>query len=174
MRHPLALKPAIADRVGQLLAQASPLCQTHRAEVPAPSLRFDLRGQAAGQAIWTRDRHPELRFNLAIARRYPEDFLRQTVTHEVAHLLTAACHGRTPPHGREWQAVMRFLGIADPRRCHDYEIDESTVRRQRRWPYRCACRSHLVSTTRHRRMQRGAALYRCLHCGESLQPSAGD
>jgi len=156
-------------RTAELLRQAAPLCVAHRARTPDPLLRFDLRGQAAGQAIWHRAQRPLLRFNLDIARHHPDDFLARTVTHEVAHLVTAACHGRTRPHGPEWRAVMVYLGISEPSRCHDYAVDESQVRRQRRWAYACTCSLHELSTTRHNRIQRTGTRYHCRHCGSPLQ-----
>jgi SprT protein len=171
-----ALQARIRRRVDRLLDQARPMLVQAGAKRPLPALRFDLRGQAAGQACWGRDGRPELRFNLNIARSDPAAFVEETVTHEVAHLVTFACFGRTPPHGREWRAVMRFLGIDQPQRCHDYAVDEAQVRRQRRWRYRCHCRSHELSTTRHNRLQAGRARYRCLHCGSDLHfdERAGD
>ena len=64
---------------------------------------------------------------------------------------------------------MAFLGIADATRCHDYALDESSVRRQRRWDYACACARHELSTTRHNRIQARGAQYHCRRCGEALR-----
>jgi SprT protein len=162
------LTSRIASRVTELLAQAMPLVCRHGRRPLQPVLRFDLRGQVAGQARWQRGLRPELRFNLGIARRHADDFVRVTVAHEVAHLVTYRCHGHTRPHGPEWQSVMRHFGIADPQRCHDYDVDTGQVRRQRRWHYECRCRVHPLSTTRHHRVQRGDASYHCRHCGQAL------
>lgn len=168
-QHSLAER--IRRRTAESLHSAAALCAAHGAQVPDPALRFDLRGQAAGQAVWHRKQRPLLRFNLDIARRHPEDFLERTVAHEVAHLVTTACHGRVRPHGPEWQAVMAHLGIARPTRCHDYALDESEVRRQRRWSYACACSRHELSTTRHNRIQNAGVRYHCRRCGGPLQPA---
>jgi SprT protein len=164
----------IHRRTLQLLQTAVPLCRSHRAPLPDPLLKFDLRGQAAGQAVWRRIGRPVLRFNLDIARRHPTDFVERTVTHEVAHLLTAACHGRTRPHGAEWRAVMAYLGVPDPSRCHDYSLDEAKVRRQRRWAYVCACSRHLLSTTLHKRILTNQARYHCRRCGARLHQPPPD
>jgi SprT protein len=164
-----ALIARIERRVAELLAQAATVC---RAAAPArlrPVLRFDLRGQAAGQARWQNGRRPELRFNLALARRHAPAFVEDTVAHEVAHLVCFACFGRVRPHGPEWRHVMRRFGIAEPRRCHDYDLPADTARRQRRWFYECGCRLHPLSTTRHNRIQRGLARYHCRRCGEALR-----
>lgn len=159
----------IRDRVAQLLRDAAPLCERHGTRLPEPDIHFDLKGQAAGQARWSNREAPRLRFNLDIARRHAQDFIDRTVVHEVAHLLTAACHGRTRPHGREWLAMMRYLGIKNPQRCHNFDLDETQVRRQRRWAYSCECSAHHLTTTRHRRVKSGKALYLCRRCGKPLR-----
>ena len=165
---------AIRLQTTELLRHALPLCREHRARLPDPVIRFDLRGQAAGQVRWHQPGGCEIRYNLDIARRHQHDFLARTVPHEVAHLLTVACHGRTSPHGPEWRAMMQYLGVSNPTRCHDYSVDEDLVRRQRRWRYQCACRGHQLSTTRHKRIQRGTTIYRCSICGGDLSRPQSD
>lgn len=170
------LERRIGHRLAELATLAAPLCRRHGVLVPQPEVRFDLRGQAAGQARWHKVDGVQLRFNLALARTRPGHFVEHTVAHEFAHLVTYACHGRTPPHGAEWRNVMRHLGIRNPQRCHDYPVDETGVRRQQRWPYACACGTHALSTTRHRRVQAGSASYLCRRCGQALRqaPANGD
>ncbi len=171
MQQADAVRTRIKHRVRLLLKTAQPLVESHGATAPDPLIRFDLRGQAAGQARWQRTGRPVLRFNLDIARRHEADFLATTVTHEVAHLVTAACHGRTRPHGPEWRAVMTYLGIPDAQRCHQYPVEHDRVRRQRRWSYRCDCGEHQLSTTRHRRLQSGSHSYLCRRCATVLRPA---
>ena len=167
-----ALIALIRKRSFELLRKAEPLCKACRVAVPDPEIHFDLRGLAAGQAQWHRHGRSLLRFNLALARNHEQTCLERTVPHEVAHLITAACHGRTRPHGREWQETMAFLGVHEAHRCHDYTVDETDVRRQRRWIYRCACSRHELSTTRHNRVASGKTLYYCRRCQGALQPQA--
>jgi len=64
---------------------------------------------------------------------------------------------------------MRHLGIRKPERCHRYAVDTSDLRTQRRWAYVCDCREHQISTTRHNRVRRDQAEYRCRHCGSRLR-----
>lgn len=165
------LQARVRARVATLLQDCAQLLRSHRAHSPQPELRFDLRGRAAGQCVWRKGQPPVLRFNLDIARHHRRDFLATTVAHEVAHLVTAACFPRARPHGREWQAVMRHLGVADPQRCHNYALDEHRLRRQRRWSYQCDCSEHLLSTTRHRRISEQAVRYLCQRCGSALRRS---
>jgi len=147
--------------------------------VPAPQVRFDLRGQAAGQVrhvqvleqgraqgrIW------QIRYNAVLLQREPKAFLAQTVPHESAHLVAFALFGRSiRPHGPEWQGIMRHFG-AEPRRCHDFQVADLRTRRLRRFDYHCACRTHQLTSTRHHRAQAGQTYY-CVACRGPLAPGA--
>jgi SprT protein len=111
-----------------------------------------------------------LELNLVYLERESWESSRATIGHELAHLVVFHLHPRRriPPHGALWQRIMRdWLGLP-PERTHRFSSEGLSVRRQRRWPYRCACQDHALSTVRHRRAERGAA-YRCRHCGETLR-----
>lgn len=84
---------------------------------PRPQIHCNMRGRAAGSArlqTW------ELRFNPALYEANQQAFLAEVVPHEVAHLLVYALWGegrgksRAPPHGRQWQSVMRELFALAP------------------------------------------------------------
>ncbi|MCB1798520.1 MAG: hypothetical protein KDI67_06525, partial [Gammaproteobacteria bacterium] len=83
-----AVSSRIRDKTRQMLQRAASLCAVHRVALPDPVIRFDLSGQAAGQARWCSGERPTLRYNLEIACRHERDFLARTVAHEVAHLIT--------------------------------------------------------------------------------------
>jgi SprT protein len=163
------LRERIASAVAACLRDCEPIARGHGRRLPKPVVRYDLKGQSAGQCIWHVGHRPVLRFNLDIARHHEDHFVRTTVAHEVAHLVTAACYRRAAPHGAQWRAVMRHLGIAEPSRCHDYRIDDAKVRRQRRWIYQCDCMQHALTTTRHNRVQQQLAQYHCRRCGAALR-----
>ena len=136
-----------------------------------PQLRFDLAGTCAGQYC-ARDRERTIRYNPWIFQRHFEASLRETVPHEVAHLVVDSLWGlgRVRPHGPEWRSVMRAFD-APARACADFDLSGLPLRRQQRHPYRCACSQHALSTTRHNRILRGEAHYCCRHCGELLRPA---
>ncbi len=137
--------------------------------IPAPEIRFDLRGQAAGQARIAPGRISLLRYNPALLAANVKDFLVQTVAHEVAHLVAFEVFGRhIRPHGVEWQAVMRLFGVP-PQRCHSYVATESDRRRLARHTYHCGCRTHELSSIRHNRIAKGQQ-YLCRACGQPLRP----
>ena len=153
------------------LQRAAPLLRERARKQPQVEIRCDLRGKAAGQLRRYQDGRLVIRYNLAIARLQPQAFIDETVPHEVAHLLVWLLHGRKArAHGPEWQSMMRYLGIEQPQRCHQFEMPQGNTRRQRRWAYRCDCSEHQISTVRHNRMQRGQS-YNCRSCGGLLRPS---
>ncbi len=130
---------------------------------PMPRLRFDLRGRSAGQA---RLQEWSIRLNPTLLHQHGVDFIRDTVPHELAHLIAFAQYGgRIRPHGEEWRHLMRLLG-RPATVCHDYEV--KPARQLRRFDYHCGCRPHQLSSIRHRRCLQGMR-YLCRHCGGELR-----
>lgn len=142
-----------------------------RLRLPEPEVRFDLRGQGAGQARiqprGSRRRPDIIRLNPALLAGHPREMLEETVPHEIAHLVVARRHGRrVAPHGPEWRAVMADFGVP-ARACHTLPAEPS--RRLRRYRYRCACPEGVELTSiRHNRARRGTR-YLCRRCGETLR-----
>jgi SprT protein len=159
----------VVQRTHELTAAAPSLIARHAA---TPHIRFDLRGQAAGQFRLGPGGEPVIRYNPALLARHEAEFLAQTVPHEVAHYLAYLRFGRgIRPHGPEWQQIMHALG-ADPRRCHDFDVSGLATRRMRRHVYHCRCGEHALTSIRHHRILRGAS-YVCRTCGQPLQRGAG-
>lgn len=138
--------------------------------LPAPDWLFDLRGRALGQFM-LRGGRPCIRFNAALFAQRFERALAEVVPHEVAHYVVWRRHGwAVKPHGREWRAWMAVFGVPARARCPDLGLPDPAVRRERRWPYRCACREHDLSTRAHRAAQAGRRRYFCRACGGALEP----
>mgnify|MGYP001818016493 CR=1 FL=1 len=165
-----ALKRHAFERTHRLLQ----LARTHFGiDIAEPNIRFDLRGKTAGQVRIRDGKVCLVRYNLSLLHRYPEDFVRATVPHETAHLVTLRLFGAgVKPHGREWRAVMRLFGT-EPRRCHDYDVEGLQARRIRRFHYRCGCRSHQLTSIRHNRILDGQ-VYLCRGCGHPLELATED
>ena len=136
--------------------------------VPDIELRFDLRGTHAGLAQCRPGEIPVVRLNPVLMAEN-DDFIEETVPHEVAHIGVFYWLGRNAhrPHGREWQRLMRMLG-AEPSRGHRYDVSNTVTRRLKRYPYACACREHRLTSIRHNRIRDGAS-YRCRQCGQALR-----
>src|SRR5690554_3958265 len=131
---------------------------------PVPVL-FDLKGASWGMYRVSRERR-QIRFNPWMFAKYYADSLATTVPHEVAHYLTDVVYGlgNIRPHGVEWKAVMAVFGADDSVRS-SHSLEGIPVRRMRRFSYLCVCRSHQLSSQRHKRSQAGKAVYHCRACG---------
>lgn len=129
-----------------------------------PQISLQLRGQKAGVAHLGENL---LRFNAQLYRENREDFLRQTVAHEVAHMVAHEVFGsRIRPHGEEWQLIMRGVYQLPPHRCHNYAVAR---RRTTRYVYRCQCPNQQFPFTaqRHALVGKGRR-YLCRRCRAQL------
>ena len=129
-----------------------------------PMVSFKLRGQKAGVAHLHENL---LRFNPQLYRENSEDFLKQTVPHEVAHLVAHQLFGeRISPHGEEWQLIMRGVYELPPNRCHTYAIKRRSATR---YIYRCPCpdSDFPFSAQRHALVKQGRG-YLCRRCRNPL------
>lgn len=138
-----------------------------------PDVYFYDKRRAAGLA------HPmqhRVGFHATLLAENFDSMLRETVAHEVAHIVVywkwrvvASMGARRPqPHGCEWRAVMSGLFNVEPERTHSYDMGNVAVRRQRRWAYACGCRAHSVTTSRHNAIG-GGRTFICRACRSPLK-----
>lgn len=146
-------------------------CQLFSYKFDSVDVVFDLKGRAAGMY---KVKHHErvIRYNPWLFAKYYEESLANTVPHEVAHYIVDCLYGRqrTRPHGKEWQKVMQSFGV-ECRVTGNYDLTGIPVRKNRTFNYQCKCRTHEVSSIRHKRIQRGAD-YRCRQCHTPIQAVA--
>lgn len=106
-----------------------------------------------------------LMFQLDIAEANEEDFLVNTVPHEVAHYIQFEQYGyKQTPHGKFWKYVMRYVMGISPERCHSYDTSNIKKRTITRVQYDCSCRSRMYTMTKHNRIVKGRKSYVCLIC----------
>ena len=75
-----------------------------------PEISYALKGKKAGVAYLQTN---QIRFNPVLLQENGEQFIRQVVPHELAHLLVFQLFGRVQPHGKEWKMMMEtVLGVA--------------------------------------------------------------
>jgi SprT protein len=124
-------------------------------KLPEASIDFSLRGRCAGQAIVERKGATCLRINLQLLRENLDDYLNQTIPHEVSHLVVnwqARKKRLKPrPHGTEWQSVMRDCFGLEAKRCHSYQTTPARVV-PRPFLYACNCREHLLTSIMHNKI----------------------
>jgi SprT protein len=142
-----------------------------------PNIRFDKRGTTAGTANggkW------ELNFNMVLLNENVEHFVKQTVAHEVAHLIDHQVfemnaprfdrNGRRKkraPHGENWKRCMFVLGVP-AERCHSMDTSNAAQKRRKskKFQYKCTgCETVIeMSTIRHNKQQTGKANYSHIGC----------
>lgn len=132
---------AIVNRVYAKIAECIGIAERNfNRKFAPPTIRYDLRGQWGGWAMhskWT------VNFNSVLLMENTEDFINQTVPHEVAHLIDVEVHGcqrkgyKRIVHGPTWKSVMALFGC-DPHRCHNYNTMNSGVRTKSKYHYKCS------------------------------------
>jgi SprT protein len=155
----------VEERTEHFVCQAEGLFSRQFERIP---VLFDLAGRTAGMFKMV-GRQRCIRYNPWIFAKYFDENLSDTVPHEVAHYIVHEVYGRRriKPHGSQWQALMSQFG-ADAGVTFNMDLAGIPQRSQKTHPYRCDCRTHDVSTTRHNRVKRGSGRYQCRFCDGQL------
>ena len=123
-----AMKERATRKVWQVLEE---LNEEYNAEFDFPKLEWVVCGTTAGRA-WLQQWRIQL--NEQLCKENTEDFMNDTIPHEVAHLVAYKVFG-DDGHGEGWRSVMRALGL-NPTRCHDYNTRNVNGKRSRGSMYR--------------------------------------
>ncbi|MDA3920828.1 MAG: SprT-like domain-containing protein [Salinisphaera sp.] len=167
------LQAQVIELTEYWICRARQVTGSSAGQLPVPEVAFDLRGRAAGQAIFARrSRETRIRINATLLASHPREMLDDTVPHEVAHVVVFRLYGRkAKPHGAEWKAVMRAFGV-DPAPCHT--LPAEPARQLKRFAYQCGCDEPVwLTSIRHRRARQGTD-YVCRRCGEKLRRAEDD
>lgn len=156
---PNALRLRARERIAHYVQRAN---TELNARLPMPTCSFDLRGKVAGKALGKQN---HLQLNAVLFMENVDAFLADTIPHEVAHLITGKLYSQqATPHGKEWQEVMRKMGLS-PTRCHSFDTANAAVA-STLYRYRCRCKAFEFSLVRHQRAQRRP--YACRVCKQAL------
>lgn len=114
-----------------------------------------------------------VRFSIPLWHRATEGQRRQTVIHEVCHLVAAHeayLRGTkvSSSHGPEWKRVMLRAGVT-PKRCHN--VDNSGLSKSRKITVTCRCGNHEVTPMVAGRILSGGT-YSCGKCRGKLTVDA--
>ncbi len=139
--------------------------------LPEALIDFSLRGRCAGQARVDCNGKTTLRINQQLLEENLDDFLTNTIPHEVAHLVVnwkarKKCQ-RPRPHGSEWQAVMQDCFELEAQRCHAYRTYPARIV-ARPFVYHCGCREHNLTNIMHKRLSRSYQAL-CKDCKKPLR-----
>ena len=106
-----------------------------------------------------------IKFNRTLLLENSDEFIRQVVPHELAHLIVYQVFGRVKPHGQEWQAVMTQLFNLPADTCHQFDVESV---QGKMFAYQCECQTHYLTIRRHNRIQRDKIAYLCRKCQGKL------
>jgi SprT protein len=153
--------PKLKERAKQSLVQWMKIAREEFGHsLRMPTISFDLTGTFAGYAYFSRW---HIRLNHILLQENIEKFESSTLPHELAHLINRYLYGKkVKPHGPEWKAVMRRLGL-EPERCHSYDVDNSRTT-TKVYGYVCSCCQNGWLTSRQHKKERRGVLYFCNSC----------
>lgn len=122
------------------------------AELPVVFVRS---GRVAGMAK-RRKNIFNLEFNVEAIFKDREEMMKNTIPHEMAHIVDMVLHGGKSSHGPRWRYIVRALGGSDER---THDIPVSKARRSRKFLYRATCGTEVEVGSRHHKMvQQGGRL----------------
>lgn len=131
---------------------------------PMPTVTYNVRGLKAGVAYLQQN---EIRLNPTLLAENAEHFIRETVPHELAHLIVYQQYGRrAKPHGREWRFVMEEVFKLPASVYHEYD---TTAVRRNSVAYQCDCQIHQLGQRQHQRIKTQSAVYTCRKCKGKLR-----
>ncbi len=140
-----------------------------------------------GDAVYNPENNlGRIRFSSKIWDLCPEDEKRQTVLHELCHVvnwwrgitnpISASLEGWESGHGKTWCRLMIRCGLK-PRRCHSVKIPKSLKKKMTRYRAWCKCTSivHNISAIMKTKIQRGekrfcAQCHQCISLQKPLNP----
>lgn len=136
------LQQKIEDRIRECLDIAQREYPKHAKKFKdMPTIRYNIKNAVGGMAYTGGDMDYTVRLNLILCFENEEEFIKQTVPHEVAHLVCDRVHGLTKvvdgktvklkPHCNEWKEIMKQFGLV-PHRTHLYNIESLDLGKKKR------------------------------------------
>lgn len=163
------LQAKIERRVRECLDLAAKRWPEHATKFQdAVTIRYDVKSRVGGLAISGGSEDWTIRLNLILCFENEEHFIKQTVGHEVAHLVNHVVHGFTKQveengkmvtkkvrsHGKEWRSVMTELGL-EPKIYHTYDTSSIQTKPRRRASRGSAVLTPTQTADMIRRLQTG-------------------
>lgn len=135
-------------------------------KIPPIEISYGLTGASIAGLAYTQLNIIKLHKEFLL--KYQDEYIIDTVGHEVAHILTYHHFGKdVKDHGKEWKYIMMLLGLT-PTRTHQYE-SQCKQKRHNKYILHCStCMVEvIVSQTIYNKMLRGKR-YRTICCKAPL------
>ncbi len=92
----------------------------YKIDLKCPTIVISKLGTAAGKAyykLW------EIRYNIKLVNENLDEYLCNTIPHEVAHLVEWSLHGKAT-HLKNWKKIMKDFGVDKPKSYHTYNVQK--------------------------------------------------
>lgn len=149
------------DAVAACLKKASDIYGVNLSTANVEILN-DVKGRAAGWAHPMRYGKYKLRFNLEAIEKHNEQMTKDTIPHEVAHLVCYARPELGKKHDAGWKAVCRRLG-GDDSRTHHMLLTPTKVKEIVRFQYNVSGYMVNAGPRQHKALQDGTKRYFVTH-----------
>ena len=161
------LKSKIMERFAECYQISNDFRSDNEDIIDMPEVRFDLNSRTNAAMYCYSQGKSYFRINLFFAKNNIEDYIGNTIPHEVCHHLvferiTRPFRIRVSPHGREWSYFMRNIFKLEPKTYHNYKLPDSIK-------YRCNCQEIYLSPIRHNKMMKDPTYYTCKKCHSYLK-----
>ena len=111
------IKTILTNETRRIVNDANSIYQGSEIDFDNIEIRHTLRGTTAGKALYISDNIMKLWYHPEMAEKDLDDYIIQTLYHEIAHLYTRKLYPRAKPHGIEFRQICRMIG-GNGRRTH--------------------------------------------------------
>lgn len=149
------------DEISDLLIDT---CFMLDADDLIPRLSWEWNGRFTtrmGDATWPA---AVIRLSTPLWPRASVEERRETVIHELCHVLTGHKFGKMDGHGARWQSLMREAGYRRPGRCHLVSNDGLVPRVEAA----CRCQIHKITSHKAGQIRSGKKVWVCRSCSNPL------
>jgi SprT protein len=134
--------------------------------LPHLTITYDNCYRWAGWAIGS-DYH--VNFNPILLLANQEEFIKQIVPHEVAHVITDHIFGDgIPDHGPQWQSIMNLMGL-EALEHHPFDVSISK-RKVVSYQFICGCTNEVHEYSARTAKDVRLTTYKCNTCKKKLTP----
>jgi SprT protein len=164
---PLELQELAEENVKKALTLGTSKLNVH---ISFEGVRFFNKSRTAGYIVSFHGGMVYL--NIDLFKRNREHFIKDTIPHEVAHLIADKInldnHSMMEgAHGKTWKMVMRKVYGLEPTRCHS--LDTTGIgKKVSKYRYICKCMKHTLGQPSHNKVQKGQKAFRCAKCYDTL------
>lgn len=158
------LKVKIYEKVNSVYRSA---CEMFDIEELGLLVFFDKKSRSvAGTANFEKR---ELNFNMKLAEENEEEFLKETVGHEVAHIVAHQVFGKNCKHNKNWKYIMVKMGLK-PEIYHKFITAKPVRRKVQKFSYSCECGRgvHKISKNLHTKITKGSGKAYCRKCNKII------